>query len=78
MCCSKAVYCGLQTLLPEASATAHCLKSMMNLIDYLEGHDLGARALFCEFCNGTCFMWSGKRSAGALPSVMPAPVKLLS
>lgn len=50
----------------------------MGLIDYLEGPDLGTHVLFCEFCNDSCFMWFGKPSAGALLSVMPAPVKLLS
>lgn len=72
------VYCGLHTLLSEASATGGCRRRMMGLIDYLEGPDLGTHVLFCEFCNDSCFMWFGKPSAGALLSVMPAPVKLLS
>lgn len=72
------VYCGLHTLLSEASATDGCRRRMMGLIDYLEGLDLGTHVLFCEFCNDSCFMWFGKPSAGALLSVMPAPVKLLS
>lgn len=51
------------------------------MIDYPVGPDLPTPALFCEFCNGTCFMWLGTRFDGALCAhlaVTPAPIKLLS